>query len=202
MTTRWEALMAAHEEARDRERSVVPEHRPRTAILACSDARVPPSIIFDQPAGSLFVVRVAGNTPTPSAVASLDYAVDELGVELIVVLGHTSCGAVAAACAGSCDGYLEPLTSAICALVDQRPCIDADGLAAANVRSTVQALTAFASPTGRAIRSGRVNIEGAVYDLATDQIRTPPPSPPTNPLNHDIDIDIDTDTDTEEPVTP
>ncbi len=162
MSDDWTMLLAAHDAVRDPARSLVPDHVPRAAVLTCSDARVPPSVIFDQPAGSLFVVRVAGNTPTPAVVASLDYAVAELGIELLVVLGHTNCGAVAAACAGSCDGYLEPLTSTICALVDQRPCIDPDGLAAASVRSTVEALAAASSPTGRAIRSGRVHIEGAI----------------------------------------
>ncbi len=171
MTTRWDDLTAAHEAVKDQTRTKAPEHRPHTAVLTCADARVSPAVIFDQPAGSLFVVRIAGNTPTPAAVASLDYAVDELGVELIVVLGHTDCGAVAAACAGVCGGYLEAVTSSICAGVDRRPCTDPDRLAAANARSTVRTLAAGPSPTGRAVRSGRVAIEGAVYDLATDDIR-------------------------------
>lgn len=191
MTARWASLVAAHEAVRDRDRSQVPEHRPRTAVLACSDARVPPSVIFDQPAGSLFVVRVAGNTPSPAAVASLDYAVAELGVDLIVVLGHTNCGAVAAACAGTCAGYLEPLTSGICSLIGDGPCRDPELLAEHNVRSTVEALADASSPTGEAIRSHRVAIEGAIYDLATDDVRplTTDPDPidpdPLNPTNDD-----------------
>lgn len=179
MTEHWQALLAAHEAVRDPSRSLVPEHAPQAAILTCSDARVPPSVIFDQPAGSLFVVRVAGNTPTPAAIASLDYAVAELGVRLLVVLGHTNCGAVAAACGGDCGGYLEPLTSTICELVENGHCNDPEYLAERNVDSTIAALARSSSPTGEAIRSGAVAVEGAIYDLATDDVRPLPVS--TNP---------------------
>ena len=79
-----------------------PEHRhelsevnaPLAAILCCSDARVVPEIIFDQPLGSLFTCSVAGNIPTTEMIESLEYAVSFLGVPLLVVMGHSSCGAV------------------------------------------------------------------------------------------------------------
>src|SRR5438876_10670259 len=70
---------------------------PFATIVSCSDSRVPPEIVFDQGLGDLFVVRVAGNVIDDHALGSIEYAVDHLGVRLIVVLGHQSCGAVKAA---------------------------------------------------------------------------------------------------------
>lgn len=101
----WQRLTAAH---RDPNPAPEPEHSPAAAILACSDAQVPPSVIFDQLAGSLFVVRHAGNTARPGSVASLDCAVHHLDVAL-VVMGHTGCGAVTAVLNGpGVDPVLEP----------------------------------------------------------------------------------------------
>ncbi len=182
MSSPWQTLLAAHEAVRDPSRSTAPRHAPTAAVLACSDARVPPSVVFDQPAGSLFVVRVAGNTATPAAVASLDYAVAELGVELVVVLGHTNCGAVAAACAGSREPYLEPLTTTIRDLVDHDGCHDPEQLAERNVAGAVAALGASPSPVGAAFRAGAIMIRGAVYDLATDDVRPLAPEHPRPPV--------------------
>ena len=70
---------------------------PFAAIVRCADSRVAPEIVFDQPLGNLFVCGVAGNIPTPEIVESLEYAVEHLGVTLIVVMGHSDCGAVTAA---------------------------------------------------------------------------------------------------------
>ena len=70
---------------------------PFATIVSCSDSRVPPEIVFDQGLGDLFVVRVAGNVVDDHALGSIEYSVDHLGVRLIVVLGHQSCGAVQAA---------------------------------------------------------------------------------------------------------
>ncbi|MFP4129456.1 MAG: carbonic anhydrase [Halorhodospira sp.] len=70
--------------------------RPFAAVLACADSRVPPELVFEQGLGELFVTRVAGNIATPSQLGSLEFAAEELGVRLVVVLGHTGCGAVGA----------------------------------------------------------------------------------------------------------
>jgi carbonic anhydrase len=69
---------------------------PATAVLSCSDSRVPPEEVFDQGLGKIFVVRVAGNVVSQEGLASLEYAVAHLGTKLIVVMGHSSCGAVQA----------------------------------------------------------------------------------------------------------
>ena len=72
---------------------------PEVAILSCSDSRVPVELLFDSGFGDIFAVRNAGNACTPASIASLEYAVLELGVKLIIILGHERCGAISAACA-------------------------------------------------------------------------------------------------------
>ena len=71
--------------------------QPHAIVLSCSDSRVPPELVFDQKLGEIFVVRTAGEALGDNAVGSIEYAVEHLGSRLIVVMGHTSCGAVKAA---------------------------------------------------------------------------------------------------------
>src|SRR5215203_6953216 len=73
------------------------EQHPIACILTCMDSRVPPEIIFDQGIGSLFVIRIAGNVEDPDVLGSMEYAVAEKGVGLVIVLGHKNCGAISAA---------------------------------------------------------------------------------------------------------
>jgi carbonic anhydrase len=173
----WKALLAGHQRAEAAMASIAaadarpPLHEPRAAILACSDARVPPSVVFDQPAGSLFVIRIAGNTAGPAAQASLDFAVAELGVDLIVVLGHTACGAVTAAASGTCGGHLAPIVEPICRIARLHPDASVDELAALNVASTMADLAAHDGPVARAVAEGRLEIRGALHDLVTGQLR-------------------------------
>ena len=75
---------------------VVAGQRPLAVILGCSDSRVPVEIVFDQGFGDLFVIRVAGNVVAPSQIGSVEFAVERLGTRLVVVLGHTRCGAIEA----------------------------------------------------------------------------------------------------------
>jgi carbonic anhydrase len=77
----------------DRQRLVVGQH-PHAIVLACSDSRVPPETVFDQALGEIFVIRVAGEALDSSVIASVEYAVEHLGSRLLVVMGHTKCGAV------------------------------------------------------------------------------------------------------------
>ena len=80
----------------DRRRELVGGQAPFAVVLGCSDSRVPAEIVFDQGLGDLFVIRVAGNVVAPSQVASVEFAVELIGARLVVVLGHTGCGAVTA----------------------------------------------------------------------------------------------------------
>jgi carbonic anhydrase len=80
-----------------RRRALVGDQSPFAIILGCSDSRVPAELVFDQGLGDLFVIRVAGNIVAPSQVGSIEFAAERFGVRLVVVLGHSHCGAVQAA---------------------------------------------------------------------------------------------------------
>ena len=80
----------------DRRSAVVAAQKPHTVILSCSDSRVPPEVVFDQGIGDLFIIRTAGEVADSAAIASIEYAVEHVGVKQILVMGHTSCGAVKA----------------------------------------------------------------------------------------------------------
>jgi len=94
--------------------SLTKAQHPRVMVLSCSDSRVPPELVFDQTLGDLFVVRAAGNITGPLGLASLEYAFEHLDTTVLVVLGHSNCGAVTAACSGE-----KMPTPNLQALVDQ-----------------------------------------------------------------------------------
>lgn len=155
-----------------RRRELAAGQKPFAAILGCSDSRVVPEIIFDQGLGDLFVARVAGNIVDPALRASLGYAIDYLGVPLILVLGHTGCGAVQAALApggfGARAGELAVLLAAIEPAIafarrevgDSNP----ELLLAVTVRANVRlAVSQLQSGSG-------VDVVGALYDLASGTV--------------------------------
>ena len=88
-----------------RRSELVEGQAPFAIVLSCADSRVVPEITFDTGLGELFVIRVAGNVANTSTIASIEYAVAHLGVNLIVVMGHESCGAITAAIEGGDKGY-------------------------------------------------------------------------------------------------
>lgn len=146
---------------------------PRAAVLACSDSRVAPELVFDQGLGDLFVVRVAGQVIDDTVLGSLEYAVEHLGVGLIVVMGHSGCGAVTSACSCSLDeleGGTRALLEAIGPAVEvaRSQCGAVDDLvettARLNVETQMEALRA--SPVLRdALAAGHLAVRGAWYDL-------------------------------------
>lgn len=86
---------------------------PYAIVVTCSDSRVIPESIFSAGIGELFVIRVAGNVMDRHQLGSVEYAADHLGTRLVVVLGHTHCGAVGAALAGGAEGYIKTITDEI-----------------------------------------------------------------------------------------
>ena len=170
----WHNLVEGAQRSAGARRAAMQDHRPSVAVLSCSDARVPPSVVFDQPAGELFVVRIAGNTASSTAIASLEYAVAHLGVELIVVLGHTHCGAVGAAAAGVCSGVLSPVVGPICQLAHEHPEATPTELEALNVAHTVDTLKQAGGAITEAHLGGRLAIKGALFDLDQAALRTVP----------------------------
>jgi carbonic anhydrase len=152
---------------------------PIAAILSCSDSRVAPELAFDQGPGDVFVVRVAGNFVNPDGLASLEYAVHFLGVPLLMVLGHSNCGAVGAAIEvvtgrAELPGHLPELVKAIePAVIAAHARHPGDLLAAAieeNVRLTVMRLIDDAPVLSDALATRKIAVSGGVYDLATGKV--------------------------------
>lgn len=155
-----------HEDRR-RRADLVGGQAPFAAVLSCADSRVPPELVFDQGLGDLFTVRTAGQVLDEAVLGTLSFGVAELGIGLIVVLGHSSCGAVAATLdavdAGARpDGHVGALVDAIGPVIGSgadRATRVAAGVDA-NVRRVVDALRADPETSG-------ATVVGARYDLDT-----------------------------------
>jgi carbonic anhydrase len=148
------------------------EQHPFAVVLGCSDARVPPSLVFDQGPGALFTTRVAGNVASGPVLASIEYAVVQLGAPLVLVLGHTRCGAVGACISGggAGDGHLRVLMDAICPAVAQARSLPGDLLdnaTRANVAAVVDSIRSSEPVLAARVASGEVAVVGAIYDLDT-----------------------------------
>jgi carbonic anhydrase len=152
---------------------------PFACILGCSDSRVPAEIVFDQGLGDLCMVRVAGNVASSGEVlGSIEFAVAELQVPLVLVLGHKRCGAVTAAVEAvvrgvTPPGHIDSLVKAI------RPAVAQvqgslgdllDNAVRANIELVVAQLARSEPILAPAVRAGRVRIAGARYDLDTGQV--------------------------------
>lgn len=157
-----------------RRQELVAGQTPFAAILSCSDSRVVPEIIFDQGLGHLFVVRVAGNIVDNVTLGSLEYAVRHLGVPLVLVMGHTGCGAVTAAVESAEDeGQIRTLIAAIqpaVALARNEPGPLVDNAVRANVRLAVRRLEDVAPVLAPCVALGQVMITGGVYDLRSGAV--------------------------------
>ncbi|MDY0107049.1 MAG: carbonic anhydrase [Giesbergeria sp.] len=149
---------------------------PVAAVLSCADSRVAPELLFDQGLGDLFVVRLAGNFVNDDALASMEYAVQYLGVPLVVVLGHSHCGAISAAVkvvqeGAVLPGHLPGLVQAIQPAVESAQRRRPDDLLAAatvqNVRHNVARLAMAAPILAERTATGTTQTVGGVYDLAT-----------------------------------
>lgn len=141
---------------------------PAAIVVACSDARVMPESIFSAGLGELFVIRVAGNVLDDHQLGSIEYAAAHLHTRLIIVLGHTGCGAVAAALEGGGDGFIKYITDEILLAVGTET--DADRACVLNVQHAVDTIRReFAAHPE--IPSAELDIVGAVYDIATGAVR-------------------------------
>jgi carbonic anhydrase len=147
---------------------------PFAAIMGCADSRVSPEIIFDQGLGDLFVTRVAGNILGSGTLASLEYAVEHLGVRLILVLGHEKCGAVGAALkASDAPGAIGMLLREITPAVIEARSQPGDVFQNAvdnNVRRVATAVSVRSELLARKVRDGDIRIVGAVYRLGSGDI--------------------------------
>ncbi len=159
-------------------------HEPFAIILGCSDARVPAEIVFNQGLGSLFVIRVAGNIVAPSQVGSVEFAAAQFGTPLVVVLGHSYCGAVLATLkelqspsrnqSRNLGSIVERVRPSVETLLQTELRHDLDKLVRiavrANVRASVNQLRHGSSLLERLIVDGKLMVVGAEYSLETGEV--------------------------------
>lgn len=163
-----------------RRQATAAAQQPMAFVLSCIDSRVPPEQVFDCGIGDLFVGRVAGNIENADLLGSMEYATKVAGTPLIVVLGHSRCGAIKGACDGVTLGNLTALLAQVRPAIDATPCQgernshNHDWVSAVTVRNVLQTMRdiPLRSPVMRElIATGRLQIQGGIYDLDTGAIR-------------------------------
>lgn len=153
---------------------LVEQQSPFAIVLACSDSRAPIELLFDQGLGDLFVIRVAGNIVAPSQIGSVEYAADVLGSRLVVVLGHSNCGAVVATLQ-ALRSETDVESPNLKAIVDRvRPAVKADDTLEeairANVQMSVDQLRTGSDIIAKLVENDGLQILGAEYSLATGEV--------------------------------
>jgi carbonic anhydrase len=154
---------------------------PHAVIVGCADSRVAPEVIFDQAIGDLFVVRIAGNIVSgagPTVKGSIEYAVAELKTRLILVLGHSECGACKAAIEhieandalpGSIDALINPIRPVV-KMVAGQPGNKLANVIKANVVEGVRRLHGLEPILAKLVRAGELKVAGGVYHLSTGKV--------------------------------
>jgi carbonic anhydrase len=158
--------------------------RPFAIVLGCSDSRTPVEILFDEGFGDLFVVRIAGNVVAPSVVGSIEFAASQFGTRLVVVLGHTGCGAIAATIRAIQTGdgpeskNIRSITDRISPHIEKlvgaaerslSPSLVRDAMLV-NVRASADHLRHASRLLEDLVMAGRIAIVGAEYDLETGHV--------------------------------
>lgn len=142
---------------------------PKALVLSCADSRVIPELIFDQPLGELFVVRIIGNIVTTEVIASIEYAILNYDIKLVLVLGHENCGAIEASLndLDSKTQYLESLITPIQQALKNIKTQDLSQCAKANAINSTQMLVKTSTIICEAQKENRVQLLPAFYSLAT-----------------------------------
>jgi carbonic anhydrase len=169
---------ACPRQSSSRRSSVAATQQPIAVVIGCADSRVPPEAVFAQGIGDLFVIRIAGNVIDEAVLGSVEYAVEHLGVSLVVVLGHERCGAVQAALAD------EPPQAHVASIVSRiRSAIGAvrkqsgdalDNAVRANVVASVKQVQSSKPVLAPMVVKGNVKVVGARYDLDTGAVEILP----------------------------
>jgi carbonic anhydrase len=177
---RFVAQQASHPNVgADRRAETAKGQHPFATIISCSDSRVPVELLFDRGIGDLFVVRVAGNVCGATQIGSVEYAVEHLGTPLIIVMGHTKCGAVTAAvdgaeAPGDISGIVDLIRPAVARAREGQPDLTRDTLVAGTVRTNVwqsiENLLTKSHILREAVKSGHAEIVGAVYDVESGRV--------------------------------
>ncbi len=170
--------------SRTHDASLSDGQNPFAIILACSDSRVPTELIFDQGFGDLFVIRVAGNVVAPSQIGSIEYAATQFGTRLVVVLGHSNCGAVVATLkelareqahrSPNLRAIVDRVRPAVEPLLEQPGNDDEASLVSAAVRANIRASVAQLSHGSLIlellVEGGQLSIVGGEYSLETGAV--------------------------------
>src|SRR6186713_1880475 len=168
----------------NRRRQVAQVQEPFAIILGCSDSRVPAEIVFDQGLGDLFVIRVAGNIVAPSQVGSVEYAAERFGTRLVVVLGHSQCGAILATLdqlqrpaesqSPNLRSIVDRVRPSVAALLDTPLKNDLDALVGhavrANIRTSVDHLRHGSALLEQLIARDGLLVVGGEYSLETGKV--------------------------------
>jgi len=158
----------------DRRATLAGGQKPFAVILTCADSRVAPEIYFDQGLGDLFVLRNAGNVLDDHMVGSVEYAVEHLHAKLIVVVGHSQCGAVAATVAGGhAPGHIHSIVESIepsLAIARKQQGDAVDNTVRVHARRVAEILSQVDPIVGEAVKAGHVKVAAGRYDLATGRV--------------------------------
>jgi carbonic anhydrase len=164
----------------ERNKHVV-DQRPFAVVLGCSDSRAPVEIIFDQGLGDLFVIRIAGNIVTPPTVGSIEFAAEQIGARLVVVLGHSDCGAVQATLdeihqpteglSRNWSAIIDRIRPAVEGILSTGPendrCVLVQQAIRANIGASASYLRNESAVLGRLIQEDKLVVLGAEYSLET-----------------------------------
>jgi carbonic anhydrase len=156
-----------------RREELVSEQKPYAIILSCADSRVVPEFTFDTGLGELFVIRVAGNVANTTTLASIEYAVDNLDVKLILVLGHENCGAITAAVQNqnsTADKNFAHLFRYITPAIRLAKDDDINNIVKSNAKLTAENIYKNSSIIKKAIDKGKVKIVPAYYHLKSGKV--------------------------------
>lgn len=154
--------------------------KPHTIVLSCSDSRVPPELLFDQKLGEIFVIRTAGESLDNSGIASIEYALEHLGSQLILVMGHSSCGAVKAALstlkggdAGSpaLNYLVKDLHPHLSSFKDKEPSKYVKTESTINARGVAKDLVDRSKIIADKVTSGKLQIKTALYDIESGVVK-------------------------------
>ncbi len=149
---------------------------PFAVVLSCMDSRASAELVFDQGLGDLFSIRVAGNIVNNDILASIEYAVKYVGSKILVVLGHTECGAIKSAKAGVQDGHITDLLKRIqpsiskAMLKDEEEHLFTDNVAYANVENSMEEILTRSAIVKEMFAKGEIGIVGAIYNIENGKV--------------------------------
>ena len=150
-----------------REDTATNGQHPYATVITCSDSRVPAEHVFNAGIGDIFTIRTAGNVIGEYELGSVEYGAEHLGTPLVVVLGHTNCGAVAATLEGGAHGNIAHITDEIASCLPEG--VEAPEAEVLNVQNSIDRIMA-SEEMAHLVEEGKVEVVGAIYDITTGEV--------------------------------